>query len=72
MSKFAYDFKGPERWDVMVFKYPEDTSRNYIKRLAALPGDVPLMIEHMKGAEEYDKSREYLFDVGKKIGVSFG
>ena len=44
----------------------------YLKRLAALPGDVPLMIEHMKGAEEYDKSREYLFDVGKKIGVSFG
>jgi len=44
----------------------------YLKRLAALPGDVPLMIEHMKGAEEYDKSREYLFEVGKKIGVSFG
>jgi len=44
----------------------------YLKRLAALPGDVPLMIEHMKGAEEYDKSREYLFDLGKKIGVSFG
>ena len=39
VSKFAYDFKGPERWDVMVFKYPEDTSRNYIKRLAALPGE---------------------------------
>jgi len=44
----------------------------YLKRLAALPGDVPLMIEHMKGAEEYDKSREYLFELGKKIGVSFG
>lgn len=44
----------------------------YLKRLAVLPGDVPLMIEHMQGPEEYDKSRRYLFDLGRKIGVSFG
>ena len=44
----------------------------YLKRLAALPADVPLMIEHMKGAAEYDKSRQHLFDLGRKIGVSFG
>lgn len=43
----------------------------YLKRLAALPGDVPLMVEHMKDAEEYDKSRKYLFDLGEKIGVGF-
>jgi signal peptidase I len=39
VNKFAYDFNGPERWDVMVFKYPVDTSRNYIKRVVGLPGD---------------------------------
>ncbi|MFH1268616.1 MAG: TIM barrel protein, partial [Planctomycetota bacterium] len=44
----------------------------YLKRLAALPGDVPLMIEHMQGPEEYDKSRRHLFELGEKIGVSFG
>ncbi len=44
----------------------------YLNRLAALPGDVPLMIEHMQGAEEYDKSRRYLFELGEKIGVRFG
>jgi hypothetical protein len=43
-----------------------------LKRLAALPGDVPLMIEHMKGPAEYDQSRQYLFDLGEKIGVTFG
>jgi sugar phosphate isomerase/epimerase len=43
----------------------------YLKRLAALPADVPLMIEHMKGAEEYDKCRRYLFDLAPKIGVRF-
>jgi sugar phosphate isomerase/epimerase len=44
----------------------------YLKRLAALPGDVPLMIEHMKDAEEFDKSRRRLLAVGDKIGVLFG
>ena len=40
VSKFAYDFSPPERWDVIVFKYPEDAKTNYIKRLIGLPNDV--------------------------------
>jgi sugar phosphate isomerase/epimerase len=43
----------------------------YLTRLATLPRDVPLMIEHMSGEEEYSLSREYLFEVGKQCGVSF-
>jgi sugar phosphate isomerase/epimerase len=42
-----------------------------LKRLATLPGDVPLMIEHMKDAEEYDKSRRHLLELGGQIGVRF-
>ncbi len=44
----------------------------YLRRAAALPADVPLMIEHMANAEEYDKARRHLLDLGKKIGVDFG
>ena len=44
----------------------------YLKRLASLPADVPLMIEHMQGKEEYDRSRRHLFQLGEQIGVSFG
>ncbi len=43
--------------------------KTYLKCLAALPGDAPLMIEHMKGAEEYDKSRKFLFDLADEIAV---
>jgi signal peptidase I len=39
VDKFAYDFSAPERWDVVVFKYPEDAKTNYIKRLVGLPGE---------------------------------
>lgn len=39
VDKFAYDFTDPQRWDVVVFKYPEDADTNYIKRLVGLPGE---------------------------------
>jgi signal peptidase I len=39
VDKFTYDFRAPERWDVTVFKYPEDAKTNYIKRLVGLPGE---------------------------------
>jgi len=39
VNKFLYDFKEPQRWDVIVFKFPEDAKTNYIKRLIGLPGE---------------------------------
>ena len=45
--------------------------RTFLTRLAALPHDVPLMIEHMKDAGEYDRSRQHVFRVGKEVGIAF-
>ena len=41
VNKFAYErpFGDPERWDVIVFKYPNNAKQNYIKRLVGLPGE---------------------------------
>jgi signal peptidase I len=39
VSKMAYQVADPERWDVIVFKYPEQAETNYIKRLIGLPGE---------------------------------
>lgn len=39
VSKLAYGFHDPKRWDVIVFKFPDDPKQNYIKRLIGLPGE---------------------------------
>ena len=39
VNKFPYEIGPPERWDVIVFKYPEQAHQNYIKRLVGLPGE---------------------------------
>ena len=43
VNKFAYEFHDPERWDVIVFKFPGDAKMNYIKRLVGLPGETVLI-----------------------------
>lgn len=39
VNKFPYEFGNPDRWDVVVFKYPEEPQTNFIKRLIGLPGE---------------------------------
>ena len=39
VNKFIYRFKDPERGDVLVFRFPKDPSRDFIKRVIAVPGD---------------------------------
>ncbi|NND99342.1 MAG: signal peptidase I [Pirellulaceae bacterium] len=45
VSKFAYTLAEPERWDVIVFKFPGNPKQNYIKRLVGLPNET-LTVRH--------------------------
>lgn len=40
IDKKIVDINSPQRGDVMVFRYPENPSVNFIKRVIGLPGDV--------------------------------
>lgn len=39
INKFVYHLKAINRGDVVVFRYPEDEEKSYIKRVIAIPGD---------------------------------
>ena len=36
VSKYSYAFASPKRWDVAVFRYPEESQQNYIKRVGGV------------------------------------
>ncbi|MDP7062445.1 MAG: S26 family signal peptidase, partial [Planctomycetota bacterium] len=39
VDKVSYWFRDPERWEVVVFRYPLLTHNNYVKRLTGMPGE---------------------------------
>ena len=39
VDKISYQIGEPQRWDVFVFKYPNESATNYIKRLVGLPDE---------------------------------
>jgi signal peptidase I len=66
VNKFLYRFRAPERGEVIVFRYPVDGKRDFIKRLAALPGETVEIRQgklwiNGKPVEETSKLRKYYY-----------
>lgn len=40
VNKFYYKFHDPQRFDIVVFKFPKDRKTNFVKRVIGLPGEV--------------------------------
>ena len=39
VNKFIYNFRKPKRQEIIVFNYPLDPQRKFVKRVIATPGD---------------------------------
>jgi signal peptidase I len=45
INKFVYRFADIQRGDTVVFQFPQDTSKSYIKRVIGMPGDTVVVDE---------------------------
>ncbi len=59
VTKFSFEIKDPQRFDVVVFKYPEEPKINYIKRCIGLPNET-LEIRQGDVYRDSDKGSEIL------------
>lgn len=84
--RWAYAFQDPERFDVIIFRYPVDESQNFIKRIIGLPGETVEIRQggiYVNGADEpleepylpekwIDDNDGYVFQVPKDSYLVLG
>lgn len=84
--RLAYAFEEPERYDIVIFRYPVDESQNFIKRIIGLPGEVveirsgkiyidgsDIPLEESYLPEEWtDDNDGYVFDVPNDCYLMLG
>ena len=59
VDKLSYRFHDPERFDIVIFKFPDDESQLFIKRVIGLPGET---VEILDGKVYIDGSDTPLDD----------
>jgi sugar phosphate isomerase/epimerase len=75
VSCHAKDLQWVPEYNVHFLEVPpgrgQVSYRAYLEELSKLATDAPLMLEHLKTAEEYDEGRKYIQRVAGEVGVAF-
>ena len=48
-SRMAYNNNDPERYDIILFKYPDNEEQIYVKRIIGLPGETVQIVNGVPG-----------------------
>lgn len=65
VDQLSYRLEAPKRGEVIIFHYPQDTSKYFIKRIVGLPGETV----ELRGVDIYIKNKEN--PNGTKIDQSY-
>ena len=60
--RLSYLFSSPERGDIIIFKYPDDESINYVKRVIGLPGDIVQIIHGKVYVNDEELDEPYILE----------
>ena len=72
VDQLGYRLEEPERGDVVIFKFPEDTSKFFIKRIIGLPGETielkgtDTIIKNEAEGTQINLDEPYLKDANRK------
>jgi len=60
VNKFVYRLEPISRGDVIVFRYPRDTSKSYIKRVIGVAGDRIRIVEGLVYVNDFPLTEDYV------------
>lgn len=70
VDQVSYKFKEPQRLDVIIFKYPNDTSKFFIKRIIGLPNETveifgsDVFIKNSENPDSFKLNETYIQNSG--------